>query len=671
MGATFVNLQVHSRQAETSALLDGVGACLHSVLRKEGYLPAEADQASDRTILVLSRPHWIGVYDELCDEQRQDVAQHLASELSREFETHVVSILMHDSDVLWLELFGSGTPIDGFNNAPDYFGKVSSEERKAARGSPEQWSAVLAPGTPSAALRAVWRKRRLFAEDTLRETADLLGLDPNCALVGFRYLEQGDVELGDAQLLRLGFRHAVRPAHELRAEGPPRLEFNGSSANNVATVGFAKQFGGCSVRNMGGAARGLSVVLSGDALDRELLSISSIQLVASLGEQQTRLVCPTESEGRGEQRLSVASFPDLEIAAGPSYAHHYPSAMSLHAILFGEGLSPGAGVVQVGFVPHGVAEGEAVISLDAEVFAPDRPPLRALEAAQSAPQRPKHVLFARVSMAIEQGEAAAAAAPMIERFCEFLGASAELSVAIFPGETDARSRTSKVKLSSLPHGARWQKVKNELERAACVAGQRKAPIENVFARHPSDGFSFGGTVLRHEFAGDPQLPTLLLWSDLEHVSAERVAAAESLFEAFMADAMLHHSGVQAQVGRVTTVYGWSLDLSEYEAACGIHGTCTLRRSWLSRFLRDVPLGTLWLGESLTGLIPDVSALEAVAQVEPFGRVLKVTIASEGALAGVEHALAPLLPSQADARAATDRLYGRPARDDTTPSPSRM
>src|SRR6188768_4139084 len=105
MGSTFVNIQVHARDPETRARLDGVGACLRRVLREDGFLPAEAEQAIDRTILVATGPNWIGVYDELCDEQRQDVAQRLASELSRQLETDVVTILVHDSDVLWLELF--------------------------------------------------------------------------------------------------------------------------------------------------------------------------------------------------------------------------------------------------------------------------------------------------------------------------------------------------------------------------------------------------------------------------------------------------------------------------------------------------------------------------------------------------------------------------------------
>jgi len=77
------------------------------------------------------------------------------------------------------------------------------------------------------------------------------------------------------------------------------------------------------------------------------------------------------------------------------------SAMSVYALLVGEGANPGAGVVHVEFVPHGAPAGRTVITLDAEVFAPARLPLRAAESAQPGPQLPKHVLFARVSMDLE------------------------------------------------------------------------------------------------------------------------------------------------------------------------------------------------------------------------------------------------------------------------------
>ena len=664
MGSTFSNIQVHTHGRDSSALLEGVVALLYKTLRADGFLPAETEQSCDRSILLAVGPTWIGVYDELCDEPCQDVAERLASELSRQLATHVLTILVYDSDVLDLALFDSGALIDRFNSNPQYFGKASAEERKSLRGRPDHWEAVLAPGTPSTALRAVWRAQKLFAEDTLRGTGALLGLDEGYVGLGFKDLREGDLELPNIQPRRLGFQHAVRPAHETRAEGPPQFVFNSSSVRLVGVVGGGKGFdgcaGSCAVQNRGGSSRGLSVVVSGDALDRGLLSIAAVELVVSLGERQTVLNCPTQSELRGEQCVAAAAFPELDITAGPATAEsalelgqsrqdYNRRVMCIHANLLGHGESPGTGALHVAFVPHSAPAGQATISLQAEIFEPARLPLRAAKPARPRAKRPQHVLFALVSLDLEQRDAAAAAIPMIERFLELLEPSNELSLVVFPAEPRARPRTSKARLAGLLRGNRWRKVRTEIERAACVSGERKVPVEDFFARHPSDGFSFGASFIRSEVAGDPKLPTLALWFDLENVAANRASAAQSLFETLMTEAMVRHSGVQAQVARATMMSGGSPETTEYESECGINGQCTLRRSWLSRFLRGVSVGTLWLGESHAKSIPDTEALAAAARVEQVGRSLKITIEHEEALARVEQALAPLLPSVEDWR----------------------
>ena len=126
----------------------------------------------------------------------------------------------------------------------------------------------------------------------------------------------------------------------------------------------------------------------------------------------------------------------------------------------------------------------------------------------------------------------------------------------------------------------------------------------------------------------------------------------------MTKVMEKHSGVQATLGRTTAMHVGQLDLTEYESACGFYGACVLRRSWLTRFLRGVLIGKLWLGESLTRLIPDTKALRAAAHLEEFARMLKVTVADGDELRKVELALANLLPSHDDFRLATDRLCRR-------------
>lgn len=679
MGSSFVNVQVHAAGRDPRAALDGVVDCLVSVLREDGFVRPDAGQSSDRTVLVAAGSSGIGVYDEICDKPREEVAARLASELSRRLETHAVTILVHDSDVLVLELFGSGELLDRFNSNPGLFGEASTSERTALRGKPARWNPVLLPGVRSASLGAVWRKRKLLADDTLREIAQLLGIEQDRALLGFRYLEEGDAEELGLQVVSLRFRHAVRPAHETLSQAAPRLQQASSSVKAVGVIGQPARFS-AGVRNLGGAASGISVLVYGDAIDGGLLSIDSVQLVipqetahkvsrhAGYSSQSTVFDCATTDELRGEHRVSRASFPELKLEAGPAATpddfnfgqawDHYSRIATIHANIFATAVNVGKGAVHVGFVPDSASEGHAVVSLTAEVFRPAALPLRAPASSAPRPEQPEHALFALVSVDLEQREAAAVVAPIIERFCEFLEPAGEFYATVYAAEQRTRPRSVKLKPGALPRGARWQKLKDELRRAACVGGERQVRREQFFARQPSDGFCFGGSLTRHDVPGDPTLPTLVLWFDLEGISSERALAAEALFEAALTEVMERHSGVQAMLGRTTVMHVGYLDLTEYESACGFYGACVLRRSWLTRFLRTVVVGKLWLGESLTRLVPDTKKLAAAARVEVFARMIKITVASRDELRNVELALADLLPSHDDFRLASDRIYDR-------------
>jgi hypothetical protein len=192
------------------------------------------------------------------------------------------------------------------------------------------------------------------------------------------------------------------------------------------------------------------------------------------------------------------------------------------------------------------------------------------------------------------------------------------------------------------------------------AGQRVDRFNSApsyFARRPSDGFSFGGALAAPLSAEDPELPSLALWCDLENVSAERASAIQALAEELICEAMFQHAGIQALCGRATTDLVSHLDQTEYERNCDIHGPATLRRSWLSRFVRGVEVGCLWLGRQLVARVPDLEALHHAARVRAVAESLEVRIENEAALDAVEQALAPLLPSASDAQAASNRLYG--------------
>src|ERR1700722_8174233 len=91
--------------------------------------------------------------------------------------------------------------------------------------------------------------------------------------------------------------------------------------------------------------------------------------------------------------------------------------------------------------------------------------------------------------------------------------------------------------------------------------------------------------------------------------------------------MLEHRGVQALSGRWRWAPQFGLDSTPYERACGVGGQCTLHRSWLSRWVRGVTVGTLWLGEPIANRVEDRAALAAAAKVTPLGTGLRVAVES--------------------------------------------
>ncbi len=491
---------------------------------------------------------------------------------------------------------------------------MSAAAKKDAVGHPERWAPVLADGATAADLRAAFAGEKLLAERTLADVAELLGLEAARAGIGFNYADKDD-----ARYVALRFRLAKRPAHETPATGDPRFEMGGHSPEVDVSAGFPVQIG-CAVRNAGGASRGLRVVVSGDALERGLLALDEIELVVGSPSDANRIRVALEG-GR-------ASFPDLEIPAGrtldlralmsnPRKMVELMHASQVHANLFGRGLAKGEGTLRVAFVPTSAPRAEHACDMIVRVQAAPHRPLRAPAETQARGLRAlegRGTLFALVSMDLERAEAAAVATRMLARWDPML-ARGEAEFGVFRSAAGVKPRTGRAAWSAIPRN---------------FAGERL-----VFAQLAGTGFSFGGSILPREVAGDPELPTLALWT-----TGERDAR---LANELMDEIMTSHRGAQAMVGRWDWSPALGVDSTPYEIACGIHGQCTLRRSWLQRWLRGVAPGTLWLGEALRSHVPAAPA--------------RITI-EENSIAATEATLAAILPSQTDWRAAVARLYGR-------------
>lgn len=664
MGSFFTSVQI---RCPAPLGLDQVTLALEGLMAARGMTPVADAAAADRTMLIDLQGDWVSVYDEVCDGQDQGELAQLASALSRAFSTHAVTILVHDSDVLLLGLFRDGAQIDRYDSDPNYFEGAGAGTSRPPSGRPAAWAPLLAGPASVEELRRAWADP-VQAETVLARTASLVGLDPARASVGYEYATKDD-----PRYVTLRFRHATRPAYETREEGPPRLENAFYVPQLDVSTGSPVEIH-CAIRNGGGVGRGLLVVAYGSAVENGLVSLDAVELtVGPAGAPPTSAPFVDRQSADGRP-LRVAAFPSLEVPAGIDHEaalREKPPlrrlmellvSSQIRARLSGHGRAAGVGALEVGFVVE-APEAQFLHSMALRSLPPARRPLRAAPDVEPHLLRPlqgRKQLVAMASLDLPQAEAAAVAAEIFARWIELFETTERLRLTVFPAD-GTRPRSGKAKRKGLFASARGRKLREELASARVVA------VEGVRLRGedpslPVEGFAFGTTMLEPALAHDPSLPTLAVWVSVDgtgEAAAVRTREASALARATMDEVMTTRRGVQALCGRWTWRPSTHLDLSPYESACGVGGSCTLRRSWLTRFLRGVGVGDLWLGAALTARIPDRAALEAAATVTKVGEGLRVEIA-DPAVDGVEAALAPLLPTASDWREAALRAHRRTA-----------
>jgi hypothetical protein len=133
------------------------------------------------------------IYDERCDRQNIGELRGLAGIVSRACGIPVLAACNHDDDVLWLALAEDGLVVSVYNSFPAYFdhGGDAPELREVARicaafGAIER--ATELDGllrTPRAAIG--------FEFERHQKVARLLGVSPDAAILGYTYVQNGEL----------------------------------------------------------------------------------------------------------------------------------------------------------------------------------------------------------------------------------------------------------------------------------------------------------------------------------------------------------------------------------------------------------------------------------------------------------------------------------------------
>ncbi|MGE0786370.1 MAG: hypothetical protein AB7S26_11935 [Sandaracinaceae bacterium] len=650
MGSFFTNVQVHLGDGPRDALLHAITADAKDADLVED--PADAD----RTVLVLppDAGGWVTIYDQRTESQDLDALSHLAALASSATGAPSIAVLVHDSSVLELGLFAEGQRVDRYNSFPDYFdpppegddadGAPRADETEAS-GHPERWSAQL--GADEDALRAAWQRDALFAEDILRRTCEAVGCDVARARTGYRYaIEERALPEGTTALR---FRLRERPPHERRAEGTPQLALHAHYGGTAIPLGVGDGLRlGVSVRNEGGPGLGVRVVVWGDAIDRELVAVDSLELlVGDPRKGATHQFLTPERTGSRSGPILVADRPEQAIPAGslaggqssgvdPIELMHAMMSSMIHVNVVGRVLAPGNAELSIGFVPSDAVEGGQVGTTCRLAITPAmRRPLRFVDRT-----------FGAGSQLLRPLAGSSRIAALLVFDVDRDGATALVTPWLDDAPSDGlRSDVYRREAGKRPLS---RKRSNALARA-----QRDMRDELTTMMSADDwSLTFGTGVLPR--AEEARVVCLRASSaDLSLREAWR-ARIDALFDAgqLIQAALFHRDPT-----------GESPDVTAYEQACGAaHGVTTLR-AWCERWVRVPGDAGLWMSHAIANHLDDETraALRAIAEVDERSRGVRISLRDRDDMDALEAALSAVLPTDADGREASLALHRPPAR----------
>jgi hypothetical protein len=145
-----------------------------------------AKEADCRFLLGPALNGWISVFPNNAGQGDQ-----ISVEIAKRLPYDMFHLIVHDDDIFAYYFYRDGRLIDHYNSRPDYFSKVSDEEKQKSRGRPELFQDLLRePESLSKLNTLLVAKRFSFEQERMAEFVELLGLSN--ALSSYEYLQSGE-----------------------------------------------------------------------------------------------------------------------------------------------------------------------------------------------------------------------------------------------------------------------------------------------------------------------------------------------------------------------------------------------------------------------------------------------------------------------------------------------
>jgi WD40 repeat protein len=131
---------------------------------------------------------WISVFPNDAGQGDQ-----ISVEIAKRLPYDIFHLIVHDDDVFAYYFYRDGRLIDQYNSCPDYFGKVSDEEKQKSRGRPELFQDLLRKPESLSKLKTLLAtdgEKFPFEHERMAQSVELLGLSN--ALSSYEYLQSGE-----------------------------------------------------------------------------------------------------------------------------------------------------------------------------------------------------------------------------------------------------------------------------------------------------------------------------------------------------------------------------------------------------------------------------------------------------------------------------------------------
>lgn len=159
-------------------------------------LEETADVLAGREAYLIAEGTYVVVFDALCDEESSELSR-VSRDLSNRLDCPALAVFNHDDDILWYQLYSSGSLLDEYDSAPGYFeGYDSPPSGGNASRLCEAFSAVNVHGVKRLLRGKDGEGRPMFAVDLHEQLAELLGLPLVAVGLGYHYLSEGELPEG-------------------------------------------------------------------------------------------------------------------------------------------------------------------------------------------------------------------------------------------------------------------------------------------------------------------------------------------------------------------------------------------------------------------------------------------------------------------------------------------